>query len=143
MSAPAAKARSEPVTIMQRTSVPRSQLSSASANSLSKAVLRALSASGRLSVGMRAEPVNSVLIFMLASALALGTIESGAARLHDAFDGALATQLTGLAFAAIDQEVMLEIAGIAGGLGMIAQGRAAGGDGVLEHFLDGCHQRRQ
>jgi len=36
MSAPAAKARALPVTIMQRTSLPRSQASSASASSLSQ-----------------------------------------------------------------------------------------------------------
>ena len=47
-----------------------------------------------------------------------------------------------LAFAAIDQKVMLEIARIAGGLGMVAQGRAAGRDGVLQHRPDRRHQRR-
>lgn len=60
--------------------------------------------------------------FCCESSLAFWTIKGGAARLHNAFHRAFATQLTGLAFAAIDQEMMLEIAGIAGGLGMIAQG---------------------
>ena len=36
---------------------------------------------------------------------------------------------------------MLEIAGIAGGLGMIAQGGSTRGNGILQHFLDRRHQR--
>src|SRR6266702_3096102 len=143
MSAPAAKARSLPVTIMQRTSVPRSQASRASASSLSKGVFSAFSASGRLSVAMPTAPFTSVLMFMSASRLAFGTIESRTAGLHNALYRPGAVAFAGLAFPAIDQEMMLEIAGIAGGLGMIAQGRAAGGDGVLQNFLDGRHQCRQ
>src|SRR5437016_27217 len=116
MSAPAAKARSEPVTIMQRTSLPRSHASNASASSLSSAVFRALSASGRLSVAIPTGPFTSVLMLLMRfSRLTFGTIKSGTARLHDALDRSLAAELTGLALAAIDQEMMLEIAGIAGG----------------------------
>src|SRR4051812_13491063 len=106
MSAPAAKARSLPVTIMQRTSLPTSQASSASASSFSISVFSAFSASGRFSVAMPTEPLISVLMFMLFSLLAFGAIEGGASGLHDALHLVLASQLTGLAFAAIDQEMM-------------------------------------
>src|ERR1700733_2426642 len=76
--------------------------------------------------------------------LAGGAVESRTSRLHDALDRSLASTaaFAWLAFAAIDQKMMLEIAGIAGGLGMIAQGRAAGSDGVFQHFADRGHQRR-
>src|SRR5579859_136047 len=122
MSAPAANARSLPVTIMQRTSLPRSQASSASASSFSKAVFKAFKASGRLSVAMPTEQFTSVLIFISASRLAFGTIESGTAGLHDALHRPGTVVLAPKALAPIDQEMMLEIAGIAGGLGMVAQG---------------------
>src|SRR6266404_7400000 len=143
MSAPAAKARSLPVTIMQRTCVPWSQASRASASSFSSGVFSAFSASGRLRVAMPTEPFTSVLMFMYASCLTLRTIKGRTARLHNALDRAPASQLTGLGFAAIDQEMMLEIAGIAGGLGVIAQGGAAGSNGILQHFLNRRHQRGQ
>src|ERR1700734_3944060 len=42
--------------------------------------------------------------------LAGGAIESGPSRLHDTFDRALTFAFAGPAFAAIDQEMMLEIA---------------------------------
>src|SRR6185295_4489148 len=142
MSAPAAKARSLPVTIMQRTWWPRSQLSSASASSFSKAVFSAFSASGRLSVAIPTAPCTSVFMFMSLSRLAFGTIEAGPAGLDNALHCPFASQFARLAFAAIDQEVMLEIAGVAGGLGMVAQGGSAGGDGVFQHFLDGGNQGR-
>src|SRR6185437_17067782 len=79
---------------------------------------------------------------MALSFLALGTIEGRTASLHNAFDRA-ATVFpgAGLAFAAIDQEMMLEIAGIAGRLGMVAQGRAARRDSGFQNCLDGRHQR--
>src|SRR5689334_15766112 len=115
MSAPAAKARSLPVTIMQRTSLLRSQASSASASSFSSAVFSAFSASGRLSVAMPTEPFTSVLmLLMFASGLAFGTIEGGTAGLDNALHRPRAFVLARLAFAAIDQEMMLEVAGIAG-----------------------------
>src|ERR1700722_1934707 len=143
MSAPAAKARSLPVTIMQRTSVPRSQASSASANSFSNAVFKAFKASGRLSVAMPTDPFTSVLMFICASSLAFGTIKSGTAGLHNAFHRPGAVVLALKAFPAIDQKMMLEVAGIAGGLGMIAQGGTARGNGILQDFLDCRHQCRQ
>src|ERR1700742_3328273 len=142
MSAPAAKARSLPVMMMQRTSAVRSQASSASASSLSSGVERAFNASGRFKVTMPTAPVTSVFTLLMASSrLTFGTIESRAPRLHNAFYSSRTTQFAGLAFTAIDQEVVLEVAGIAGGLGVIAQGRIAGSDGVLEHFFDRGHQR--
>src|SRR4051812_3722469 len=143
MSAPAAKARSEPVTIMQRTSVPRSQPSRASASSLSNGVLRAFRASGRFKVAMPTAPVTSVFTLLMgASCLAFGTIKSGAAGLHNALDRPGTIQFARQPLPAIDQKVMLEAAGIASGLGMIAQGRAAGGNGVLQDFFNGGDQGR-
>src|SRR6185312_15134915 len=50
MSAPAAKARSEPVMTMQRTCVPRSQSSRTPISSFNSSLLSAFSALGRLSV---------------------------------------------------------------------------------------------
>src|SRR5471030_1770804 len=126
---------------MQRTSVPRSQASSASASSLSNALLSAFSASGRFKVAMPTEPLISVLMFMRVSCLAFGTIEGRTARLHNAFyrPGTFGG-FAGQALAAIDQEMMLEIARIAGGLGIVAQGRAPGRDCIRQHFLDRRHQ---
>src|SRR6201996_493347 len=122
MSAPAAKARSLPVTIMQRTSLPLSQASSASASSLSSAVLSAFSASGRFKVAMPTAPFTSVLMFMAASCLAFRTIKGRTARLDNALHCPGAFVLTLVAFTAIDQKMVLEIAGIPGGLGVVAQG---------------------
>src|ERR1700744_1994670 len=140
MSAPAAKARSLPVTIMQRTSVPRSQVSSASASSLSSAELRAFNASGRFRVAIPTEPFTSVLMFICASCLAFWTIEGRTPGLDNALHCPGALVFTRQAFTSIDQKVMLEIAGVAGGLGVIAQGRSTGGDRILQHFLDRGYQ---
>src|SRR3954447_24814600 len=58
--------------------------------------------------------------------------------LHDAPDPALAFRgRTCRAGAVVDAERMLEIAEVAVGLAMIAQRRAAGLDGIVQHRLDG------
>src|SRR6185503_7377893 len=93
-------------------------------------------ASGRCSVAMPTAPWTSVLIFIAASSFAFGTIEGGPAGLNYTLHAAFTAQFAWLAFPAIDQEMVLEIAGIAGGLGVVAQRRAAGGDGILQDFPD-------
>src|SRR4029077_19473052 len=71
------------------------------------------------------------------SALPLRTIESRPPGLHDALDGAAAVATrTGLALASVDRPLMLEIAKLARGLNIVAQGRAAGADGPAQHLAD-------
>ena len=52
----------------------------------------------------------------------------------------LAAAGASLALAAVDGKGMLEVAELARGLDIIAQGRAAGRDGIGQHRLDGRHQ---
>src|SRR3954447_23300618 len=46
----------------------------------------------------------------------------------------------GLAFAAVDLERVLEIAEFAGGLAVVAERRAAGGNGLVQHRMDRLDQ---
>src|SRR5256885_6373807 len=66
--------------------------------------------------------------------LALGTVESRAPALDDAPDRSAAC--AGLAFAVVDRKTLREIAELAVRAGEVAQGRAAGGDGLGEHVVD-------
>src|SRR5579883_868424 len=76
------------------------------------------------------------------STLTPRTIEGGAARLYDSEDAAFAARLrAGGALLVVDLEAMLEIAQRAVRLAMVAQGRAAGGDGLFEHGANGARQR--
>src|SRR5665647_3482413 len=72
--------------------------------------------------------------------LAAWAIERRAGILHDAFDLALAGRAW-RALAVIDQEIVLEVAERAVGPAVVAQRRAAGLDGVMQHRLDGIDQR--
>src|SRR5471032_3361576 len=135
MSAPAAKAFSEPVTIITRTFGSASQASNTCASASSSGVLSAFNASGRFRVAMPTASLTSVSTTLISiSLLAFGTIKGAAPGLHDTLDLIPASQFAGFAFAAIDQEMMLEFAQIAIGPGIVAQGRAASIDGVLQHF---------
>src|SRR5665213_2137066 len=55
-------------------------------------------------------------------------------------DSAAARGLAFFAFAVVDLKRVLEIAEFAGGLAMIAQRRAAGLDGLIEHAVNRRHQ---
>ena len=145
MSAPAAKARSMPVTIDAAHLCAASQASSASASSFEQRCVERVQRFGPVQRGDADRAVHFGLDDCSSAILTSGI--SG----NRKSNGPLAqcaspcpgiSSFARLALAAIDQEMMLEIAGIAGGLGMVAQGRAAGGDGVLQHFLDRRHQRR-
>src|SRR5262245_24028943 len=70
------------------------------------------------------------------SALTVWAVEGRPAALHDALDLALATAAEArFALAVIDREVMLEIAELAVGPRIIAQGRAASLDALGQHAL--------
>src|SRR5690606_29593370 len=74
---------------------------------------------------------------MASAPLAGGAPEGRAAGLDGAFDHARAAVAGArFALAAVDVEAVLEIALAALGVGEVAQGRAAGGDGVVEHVAD-------
>src|ERR1043165_3438277 len=72
------------------------------------------------------------------SLLALRAPEGRAAVLGEALDHAPATAF--LAFAVVDQEVVLEIAELAIGLAVIAQRRTAGLDPLVQPRMDGLDQ---
>src|SRR5580700_8113696 len=75
--------------------------------------------------------------------LAARAIKRRAAVLHDALDcAAAAGRAAFFAFAVVDPEIMLEHAESAVGQLVIAQRRAAGFDGVVEHALDALDQTR-
>src|ERR1700733_9921936 len=75
--------------------------------------------------------------FLLRSLLAFRAPERRASVLGEApHDAAAACGLAFLAFAVIDLKRVLEIAEFAGGLAMIAQRRAAGLDGLIEHAVN-------
>src|SRR5580658_2100515 len=78
---------------------------------------------------------------MARSALTLGAVEGGTAALDDPPDAAATIAGgTGFALASIDGPMVLEISELAGGLHIIAQARAAGGDGAFQCVADGMHE---
>ena len=82
------------------------------------------------------------MLWAVGSSLADATIESRTPRLDDPPDGAAAAgPRARLAFPVIDVEAMLEGAGPPLRRGVVAQGRAAGGDGIVEDAADRSHQR--
>lgn len=63
--------------------------------------------------------------------------------LHEALhDAGTAIGLAGFALAVIDLKRVLEIAQLSRGLAMVAQRRAAGLDGEIEHIMDGIDKMR-
>src|SRR5205814_10281788 len=75
-----------------------------------------------------------------ASALADRTIECRPAGMHRAADDAAVIPRARLALAVVHREAVLELAELASGADVIAERRAAGGDGRLENVAD---RRRQ
>src|SRR5690606_23753613 len=74
---------------------------------------------------------------MASALLAGGAVEGGTSGLDEALDDAgAAVAGAGLALAAVAVEGVLEIALAALGVGEVTQGRAAGGDGVVEDVAD-------
>src|SRR5258708_21127224 len=74
-----------------------------------------------------------------------GTVEARATGLHDALDAAGRRELAvaaraSLSLMLIDPPAMLEIAELAIGLDIVAQGGAAGGDGFAQNIGDGAGQ---
>src|SRR5258708_1176176 len=64
--------------------------------------------------------------------------------LHDPLHRAVAARRNArFALAVVNAKMVLEISELAIGLAVIAQRRAAGLDGVIEHCLDGVDQRRR
>src|SRR5581483_9833990 len=76
------------------------------------------------------------------SFLAVRAVVATPAGDNQAFYGR-ATDQAGLAFAAIDAVLELEEAGLAFGVHVIGNRRAAGGDGLAEHLLDGVVKAAQ
>src|SRR6185369_683624 len=161
MSAPAAKAFSLPVSTMQPIAGSSSAACRACPNSRASCAFNALSAFGRLSVMSATAPLFSAMMVSyaigrsslpknlsprLTLVLAARTIEGGASALRDAPDAARSglgparkPALAGVAIAArtrftflvVDSPAVLEIAELARGLDIVAQARAAVGDGVV------------
>src|SRR4051812_34941226 len=75
------------------------------------------------------------LLFLTARA-----IEGRAPVLHDALHRALAAVAAGFALAVVDAEIVLEHAKLAIGALVVAQGRAARFDRILQHRLDRLDQ---
>src|SRR5262245_32364210 len=152
MSAPAANAFSLPVMTMQPMPSSASKASSAADSSSISCALRALSAFGRSSRIRPTRPFVSTTMVAYAilwcstaarghSALADGTTEGRASALRLASHPAPATRPRArLAFTAVDLELVLEGADRSIGLLVVAQGRAAGTDGVLQNRFDLRHQ---
>src|ERR1700674_1006338 len=143
MSAPAAKALSEPVMTMQPILPSASRLSAAASNSSLRVALRAFKACGRLSRMRPTRPrISTVMVsvLMVSSVLLLAqrAEERRSAGLHNPLDGAAAAAPRArLAGAVVDAEIVLEVAERAVGASMIAQRRAPGLDGGPQHGLDG------
>src|SRR6516165_1903427 len=148
ISAPAAKALSEPVMMMQPTLLSASNASMARASSRINALLRALSACGRLSLIRPTRPrVSTMMVSLMDSSqkllLAHRTIEGRAAVLDDALDRTAAARGPAwLAGAIVNAEVMLKHAELAVREPVIAQRRAAVLDRLCEHRLDAVDQPR-
>src|SRR5271166_6359375 len=151
MSAPAAKALSEPVITMQPIALSASRRSAAASSSSRSETLSALSACGRLRRMRPTRPrvSTSTVSLLMASlnrsrcrlSLAQRAEECRSAALHDALDGTSAARPRApLAGAVIDAEPVLEVAKCTIGAAMVAQGGAAGFDCVAQHRLDGLDQ---